>query len=122
MWGPDMAPKPPRTFGASRQSRDARLIYMGAPTWPPSPRTFGASRQSRDARLIYMGAPTWPPSPRTFGASRQSRDAPLTTHEREQDGFQPVAEDAAREVRAHVRPAGLAHPPRSGAVGEHAGQ
>src|SRR5438445_4297129 len=35
--GPDMAPNPP-TFAAPRRRRGARLIDLGAPTWPPTPR------------------------------------------------------------------------------------
>src|SRR5438445_6207920 len=98
--GPDMAPRPP-TFGASRQSRGAPSIYMGASTWPPGPQrserpgkavallrfTWGPRHGPQAPNVRSVPAKPWrsfdlhggldmAPSPPTFGASRQRRAAP----------------------------------------------
>src|SRR5205823_7133636 len=43
------------------------IDYMGASKGPPTLRMLGTLRRSRGARLIRMGASTWPPNPRRSG-------------------------------------------------------
>src|SRR5205814_10731290 len=60
-WGPDMAPKPPRSEPPGKPG--ALLCLHGGPDMAPKPPTFGAPRETRGAPLSTWGPRHGPQTP-----------------------------------------------------------